>query len=146
MTIKTRPITEITLPKVTVCPPKNTFTNLNYDLMMLENMTMNNETREELTHYAVKLIQDSVFEQLMFNISLNGTMDTLKYRYHTGVTPHLSIIIVIKKDYTMISSSWLTLEPSKQSILEKSLMLTKLKDTSGILLLFIILLMKNRKT
>ena len=29
--IETRPITEITFPKVTVCPPKNTFTDLNYD-------------------------------------------------------------------------------------------------------------------
>ena len=38
-TIETLPITEITLPKVTVCPPKNTFTNLNYDLMLLETMT-----------------------------------------------------------------------------------------------------------
>ena len=27
-TIETLPISEITLPKVTVCPPKNTFTNL----------------------------------------------------------------------------------------------------------------------
>ena len=39
-TIETLPITEITLPKVTVCPPKNTFTNLNYDLMTLENMNI----------------------------------------------------------------------------------------------------------
>ena len=44
-TVETLPITEITLPKVTVCPPKNTFTNLNYDLMMLENMTLDNDTR-----------------------------------------------------------------------------------------------------
>ena len=32
-TIETLPISQITLPKVTVCPPKNTYTNLNYDLM-----------------------------------------------------------------------------------------------------------------
>merc|ERR1711963_1098999 len=32
-TIETRPIDEIIrFPKVTVCPPKNTYTNLNYDL------------------------------------------------------------------------------------------------------------------
>ena len=30
-TIEKRPITEITFPKVTVCPPKNTYTDLNYD-------------------------------------------------------------------------------------------------------------------
>ena len=28
-TIETHPISEITFPKVTVCPPKNTYTNLN---------------------------------------------------------------------------------------------------------------------
>ena len=39
-TIETLPIAEIKLPKVTVCPPKNTFTDLNYDLMMTENMTL----------------------------------------------------------------------------------------------------------
>ena len=33
-TIETLPITEITFPKVTVCPPKNTYTDLNYDLMV----------------------------------------------------------------------------------------------------------------
>ena len=31
-TIETRPISEIKFPKITVCPPKNTFTNLNFDL------------------------------------------------------------------------------------------------------------------
>ena len=33
-TIETLPITEIIFPKVTVCPPKNTYTELNYDLVM----------------------------------------------------------------------------------------------------------------
>ena len=56
-TIETLPITEmITFPKVTVCPPKNTYTDLNYDLMMTENMTLDNDTRQELTNYAVELL------------------------------------------------------------------------------------------
>ena len=69
-TIKTQPITKLTLPKVTVCPPKNTFTNLNYDLMLLENMTFERDTRDELTHYAVEMIQDNVFNEVMRNLSL----------------------------------------------------------------------------
>ena len=32
--IRTEPIQEVRFPKVIVCPHKNTFTNLNYDLMM----------------------------------------------------------------------------------------------------------------
>ena len=47
-TTEKRSISELTFPKVTVCPPKNTFTDLNYDLMMLENMTFSNKTRQEL--------------------------------------------------------------------------------------------------
>ena len=51
-TIDIRRIEEITFPKVTVCPPKNTYTDLNYDLMMTENMTLDHETRNELANYA----------------------------------------------------------------------------------------------
>merc|ERR1712241_550164 len=54
-TIETRPITEITFPKITVCPPKNTLTDLNYHLMMAENMTLQNATRNELKDYAMGL-------------------------------------------------------------------------------------------
>ena len=32
-TIETLPVSALTLPKITVCPPKNSFTNLNYDLV-----------------------------------------------------------------------------------------------------------------
>ena len=52
-TIETQPIREITFPKVTVCPPKNTYTDLNYDLMMTENMSLNNDTRNMLANYAL---------------------------------------------------------------------------------------------
>ena len=44
-TIESHPIAEITFPKLTVCPPKNTYTDLNYDLMMTENMTLHYEPR-----------------------------------------------------------------------------------------------------
>ena len=84
-TIETLPITEITLPKVTVCPPKNTFTNLNYDLMMLENMTLDNDTRDELTQYAVGLIQDHVFNEVMNNISLIEEHNRY-YNWYRGYT------------------------------------------------------------
>ena len=55
-TIETHPISEITFPKVTVCPPKNTYTDLNYNLMMTENMTLDNDTKKELTKYAAELL------------------------------------------------------------------------------------------
>merc|ERR1712155_195363 len=55
-TVAKRPITEITFPKVTVCPPKNTFTELNYDLMKIENFLLDNETINDLMdHFLITL-------------------------------------------------------------------------------------------
>ena len=68
-TIETLPITEITFPKVTVCPPKNTYTNLNYDLVRLQNVTLDNETRDELTHLAVELLWNTLHSHIMKNLS-----------------------------------------------------------------------------
>ena len=77
-TVETQPITDITLPKVTVCPPRMTFTNLNYDLMMLNNKTLDNDTRNELIEYAVTLIQDHIYNDALHNLSLIEE----KHRYY----------------------------------------------------------------
>ena len=37
-TIETRPISEVIFPLITVCPPKGTYTNLNYDLEKTKEM------------------------------------------------------------------------------------------------------------
>ena len=84
-TIETLPITQLTLPKVTVCPPKNTYTNLNYDLMMLENMTLDNDTRNELKQYAVGLIQEHIFKEVMSNLSLLEE-ENRYYNWYWGIT------------------------------------------------------------
>ena len=60
-TLETRPISEITLPKVTVCPPKNTFTDLNHDLMLAEKNTLTDEMRIDFTNHAEKLVDDHAF-------------------------------------------------------------------------------------
>ena len=57
-TIETLSISEIKLPKVTVCPPKNTYTDLNYDLMMAESVVLTDEMRDELFNYALDVIWD----------------------------------------------------------------------------------------
>ena len=62
-TTETLPISEIKLPKVTVCPPKNTFTDLNYDLMMTENITLTDEMRDEMFKYALEAFIDKRFSQ-----------------------------------------------------------------------------------
>ena len=62
-TIETLPISYITFPKVTVCPPKNTFTDLNYDLMMTENVTLTKEMRDEMFEYALDVINEDSFSK-----------------------------------------------------------------------------------
>ena len=59
-TIETLPINDITFPNITVCPPKNTLTDLNYDLLMANNMTFDNNTRKEF----VKIAWELLFKEL----------------------------------------------------------------------------------
>ena len=58
-TIKTLPISEITLPKLTVCPPKNTSTDMNYDIMMTENGTLTENMRNEMFNFALTILHEN---------------------------------------------------------------------------------------
>ena len=58
--IKTLTLSEITLPTMTVCPPKNTFTDLNYDLKQAENSTLTKEMRDVMFNFALVLIEDKM--------------------------------------------------------------------------------------
>ena len=60
-TIETLPISDIKFPKVTVCPPRNTFTDLNYDLMMTENITLTKNMRDDMFKYALDVINEDSF-------------------------------------------------------------------------------------
>ena len=56
-TIETLPIADMKFPKVTVCPPRKTYTDLNYYLMITENITLRDEERDEIFKYAVEVIE-----------------------------------------------------------------------------------------
>lgn len=60
-TTRTVPMKEIKFPKLTVCPPKNAFTDLNYDLMLAENVTITYETKNELSEYIDAMIDEHVY-------------------------------------------------------------------------------------
>ena len=79
-TIKTLPIKDLRFPNVTVCPPKNTFTNLNYDLLMAKNIT--NETRNLLSDYAFELLHESFFRDIMDRLSILDIPDRYLNWYH----------------------------------------------------------------
>ena len=61
-TVETLPISRITLPKVTVCPPKNTFTDLNYDLLRADEMGLDDDKRNQLFGMALELLESKHFE------------------------------------------------------------------------------------
>ena len=81
-TIETRPIEEMTFPKVTVCPPKNTYTDLNYDLVMTKNKTINETIRNELTYYALELLNDNLHNTIMKNLSMLHEDNRFHNWYH----------------------------------------------------------------
>ena len=60
-TIETLPISKIKFPKVVVYPPKNTFTDLNYDLMITDNLTLTDEKRDKMFKDAIEILEEDVF-------------------------------------------------------------------------------------
>ena len=96
-TVETLPISEITFPKVTVCPPKNTYTDLNYDLMMTENMTLDNDTRQELTNFAAEMLYDHLYDIVMKNLSKLEDNDRY-YNWYTGYTEILLPYFISSND------------------------------------------------
>lgn len=81
-TIRTMAIDQLKFPIVMVCPPKNTYTNLNYDLLMTENLILTNETRKILSTYAFELLHDSFYEGILANLSLIEDPDRYYNWYH----------------------------------------------------------------
>ena len=56
-TEQTLPIDHASLPLITVCPPKDTFTNLNYDLMKGQNRKLENDTINLMAFPMYEIIQ-----------------------------------------------------------------------------------------
>ena len=69
-TIETVPIKEVAFPKITVCPPKNTFLDLNYYFSTVDNMTMTEKTNIQLLENFAQHFQTKDFETLSNKISL----------------------------------------------------------------------------
>ena len=99
-TIETRPIEELDFPKVTVCPPKNTFTDLNYDLMLLENKTMTKDMIDTFIGVASSYYLNSYFESTNFlNASFLSMIEEENrlFNWHNGYTQ--IIFPTVHQDY-----------------------------------------------
>lgn len=85
-TVETLPINQIKFPKVTVCPPKNTFTDLSYDLLLSEEANLTKELRNELFMSIIELVEDEFYM---------GDLDKLNednrfYNWYHGYSPYNS--------------------------------------------------------
>ena len=102
-TVQTLPISEISFPKVTVCPPKNTFTNLNYDLHMAEKMTFEDDTRTKLLKIAIETLDDHFVEEAKLNFT-QIEQKNIFFNWYNGFTkismPSYSGKLIFKIDMT----------------------------------------------
>ena len=63
--ISTHPISELEFPTVTVCPPENSNTALNYDLVRAKNITLNERDREGLVNATTQFLIDQPSEDFV---------------------------------------------------------------------------------
>ena len=81
-TTETLPISQITFPNVTVCPPKNSFLNLNSDIKESENKSFENDA---LFEYAFDVLQDEFYKETIRNLSKLDDPDRY-YNWYLGYT------------------------------------------------------------
>ena len=68
-TIETLRLSKLTLPNITICPPKHTATNLNFDIMEADKMVLSEEKRKEILDYAIEVYQEDNHKEMMKNLS-----------------------------------------------------------------------------
>ena len=84
-TVETTPISDFTFPTVSVCPPQDTFTHLNYVLMKLNSVTMTNDSRHQLNEFAKMRSRRLI--HLLDNVEKYINMDNdLFYNLYYGYT------------------------------------------------------------
>lgn len=76
-TLETFPIAEAKFPKVTVCPPKGTLTNMNYDLTKVGGKSMSGDDKEEF----VKVVTDLIIDQEIQDIVEQDSSYKMENKY-----------------------------------------------------------------
>ena len=64
-TEKTLSIRDVTFPTITVCPPRDTFTNLNFDLHKGQNLTIDEQTRDSMRYTMYEIIHGEFVKETM---------------------------------------------------------------------------------
>ena len=106
-TIETLPISQITFPNVTVCPPKDLFLNLNYDILEADKVKLDKDKRETLIEASLDVIQDHFYNEMRCNrtrkLALLKFVITQHYSM-LAIMHHHSMILMMKSFSTSIAS------------------------------------------
>ena len=66
--ISVLPITQLTFPNVTVCPPGGTFTSLNYDLLLAGNRSL--EEDSDLAQIITQLLAEEGYQSMLEDLDI----------------------------------------------------------------------------
>ena len=84
-TIETLPLSQLTFPNVTVCPPQASFLNLNYHIVQSKEITLDNNKREKLIEDSFKIYQEQYFNGIMTYFRKVDDPDRF-YNWYQGYT------------------------------------------------------------
>ena len=79
--IEVRPIVEVTFPNVTVCPPRDTFTEINHDLQTVDRIQLDPQTRLELLSSLDDLLLDYFHGTTLRQMDWFSDRDRLRHWY-----------------------------------------------------------------
>ena len=80
-TIETLPISELEFPNVTVCPPRNSFTNLNLDIVRSSEISLSEEQRRALSEQVSEVVLTSNMEKKWKDYSECKEKDRYRNQY-----------------------------------------------------------------
>ena len=85
-TIETRPITEVQFPLITVCPPRGTYTNLNYDLEETKKLNIGiKKYHDNLNENFIEHFYDLDFQKYLSEYSSGFQEENRPKNWYTGV-------------------------------------------------------------
>ena len=102
-TLESQPLSQLSFPKVTVCPPSDTFTTLSLDIEMMENKTPQdqNNIKQTLKSHLPLALFDSDFEE---NFSFFSKVTNLSEGWYLGDISiifcsdcHVLLLVVTKR-------------------------------------------------
>ena len=83
--VEVLPISEITFPNITVCPPKDTYTILNYDLAMAEDKAVPDKTRKKLLDALDTAVIFAGYKDILNDFNIFIEKDRFR-KWYTGIS------------------------------------------------------------